>query len=77
MRCSPPWTARIPYRWRADDPDNPSALLALADRFIVTADSASLLAEACATGKPVQLFEWPVRADARRGVKGWLRLWVE
>ncbi len=67
-----------PYRWRANDPENPYyAFLALAHRFIVTADSASLLAEACATGKPVQIFEWPVRADARRGAKGLLRRWGE
>src|SRR5215468_3928577 len=66
------------YRWRADDPENPyRALLALADRFVVTVDSASLLAEACATGKPVEIFEWPVRADARRGIKGLLRRWGE
>lgn len=64
------------YRWRANDPENPYyAFLALADRFIVTGDSASLLAEACATGKSVQIFEWPVRSDVRRGVKGLLRRW--
>jgi hypothetical protein len=66
------------YRWRAHDPENPYyAFLALADRFIVTLDSASLLAEACATSKPVEIFAWPVRADARRGVKGLLRHWGE
>jgi mitochondrial fission protein ELM1 len=31
--------------------------LALADQFIVTADSISMLSEACATGKPVMLFD--------------------
>ncbi|PKM13308.1 MAG: nucleoside-diphosphate sugar epimerase [Gammaproteobacteria bacterium HGW-Gammaproteobacteria-3] len=47
------------YPWRRGDADNPySGFLALADRFIVTADSASLPAEACATGKPVALFDW-------------------
>jgi mitochondrial fission protein ELM1 len=66
------------YRWQADDVDNPYyAVLALADRFIVTADSASLLAEACATDKPVELFDWPLRADAYRGPKGLLRRWGE
>jgi len=50
------------YRWTADDPDNPYfAFLALADRFIVTVDSASVPVEACATGKPVAMFEWPAR----------------
>ncbi|MGB5543468.1 MAG: mitochondrial fission ELM1 family protein [Gammaproteobacteria bacterium] len=50
------------YRWAPDDPDNPYfAFLALADRFIVTVDSASVPVEACDTGKPVALFEWPRR----------------
>ncbi|MGI9501665.1 MAG: mitochondrial fission ELM1 family protein [Geminicoccaceae bacterium] len=41
--------------------DNPYlGLLALADRFIVTGDSASMLTEACYTGKPVHLFPLPV-----------------
>ncbi len=53
------------YRWRRDDPDNPYlGLLALADRFIVTVDSASLAIEACATGKPVEVFEWARRDGA-------------
>jgi len=50
------------YRWKAGDPENPyHAFLALADRFIVTADSASLLVEACLMGRPVELFSWPMR----------------
>ena len=50
------------YRWKAGDPDNPyHGFLALADRFIVTADSASLLVEACLMGKPVEVFSWPMR----------------
>ncbi|RJS92273.1 nucleoside-diphosphate sugar epimerase [Salinisphaera sp. Q1T1-3] len=48
------------HAWRADDPDNPyPAFLALCARFLVTGDSASLPAEAAATGAPVTLFEWP------------------
>jgi mitochondrial fission protein ELM1 len=50
------------YRWRAGDPDNPYlAFLALADRFLVTVDSASLVVEACTTGRPVEIWEWPAR----------------
>jgi mitochondrial fission protein ELM1 len=46
------------YHWRPDDKDNPSyAYLALADAFIVTAESISMLSEASATGKPVYLFD--------------------
>lgn len=48
----------ILYRWKKDDPDNPFfAFLGLADHVIVTADSVSMMAEACATGKPVYLFD--------------------
>jgi hypothetical protein len=64
------------YNWRRDDPDNPYfGYLALADAFIVTVDSASLLAEACATGKPVFLFEWPRRRARRLGRRGLLERW--
>jgi hypothetical protein len=45
------------YRWQPNKDGNPYlAYLALADRFIVTADSVSMLAEACSTGRPVELF---------------------
>ncbi len=43
---SPSDTTRNPYR----------ALLKLADSLVVTGDSASMLGEACATGKPVYIF---------------------
>ncbi len=50
------------YAYRRNDPDNPYlGYLALADRFVVTVDSASLPMEAVATGRPVQVFEWPRR----------------
>ena len=46
------------YQWQQDDLDNPYyGYLALADEFIVTADSISMLSEACATGKPVHMFD--------------------
>jgi mitochondrial fission protein ELM1 len=61
------------YRWKANDPENPyHAFLALADRFIVTADSASLLVEACLMGKPVEVFSWPMRRNAMLRTKEWL-----
>lgn len=42
------------YRFRPDDPLNPRrAYLEIADEFIVTGDSASMLAECWRTGKPV------------------------
>lgn len=46
------------YRWRADDPQNPYfGMLAVADRLVVTGDSIAMLSEACATGRPVQIFD--------------------
>lgn len=46
------------YRWRAEDPRNPYfAYLGIADQLIVTFDSISMLSEACATGKPVFMFD--------------------
>jgi len=48
----------ILYRWKPNDPDNPFfAFLGLADRVIVTADSVSMMTEACATGRPVYLYD--------------------
>lgn len=48
----------ILYRWKKDDPDNPFfAFLGLADRVIVTADSVSMMAEACVTERPVYLYD--------------------
>ena len=51
------------YKWKKDDDaNNPyKGFLALADDFVVTIDSASLLVEASATGRPVAVFEWPRR----------------
>ncbi len=48
--------ARV-FHWRPGSGRNPYlAFLALAEEFIVTGDSMSMLAEACATGKPVHIF---------------------
>lgn len=54
------------YLHRFGEPENPyMAYLAFADAFIVTADSASMLADACATERPVFLYELP-RRGARK-----------
>jgi len=46
------------YRWQPADPANPYlGMLAWADRLIVSGDSIAMLSEACATGKPVQMFD--------------------
>ena len=66
------------YRWRPQDPDNPYlAYLALADSFIVTVDSASQVVEACLTGKPVAVFEWPSHSSLWLRIKDTLRHWLE
>jgi hypothetical protein len=52
---------RVPARifdWREARRDNPYlALLGLARAIVVTGDSMTMLAEACATGKPVYIFD--------------------
>jgi mitochondrial fission protein ELM1 len=56
------------FRWSPErtPEENPYAgYLALADVFVVTGESASMLAEACATGRPVFVYPLP------RGVPGW------
>jgi len=46
------------YRWRRDDDENPFfGFLALADAIVVTADSVSMMTEACATGRPVYFYD--------------------
>jgi hypothetical protein len=60
------------YRWRRDAAENPYlGYLALAQSIIVTCESMSMLAEACATRKPVYMFDldtgpetrWPLLAS--------------
>jgi mitochondrial fission protein ELM1 len=55
------------YRWRPDDPDNPYlALLGLADRFAVTADSVTMMVEVARLGRPLAVVRLPRR-------RAWLR----
>ncbi len=62
------------YYWREGRKDNPHrALPALADAFVVTSDSASMIAEAVRSGKPVLIYRLPrsplaPRWSARRGI---------
>ena len=48
--------------WQRGSANPYPALLETADRFIVTGDSASMLAEACAREKPVYIYDMPRRA---------------
>ena len=46
------------FDWHQGSKENPYlAFLGLADHLIVTGDSMTMLAEACATGKPVHIFD--------------------
>jgi len=52
------------YPWRAGDEDNPYlGILACADEGIGTEDRIAMLSEACATGKPVYMFDLGGMAD--------------
>jgi hypothetical protein len=55
----------ILYRWDPDNKlDNPYlALLGLADQFIVTGDSISMMVEVARRGKPLAIFELPYQTD--------------
>lgn len=55
------------FRWSPDESDNPYyAYLGLADAIIVTGDSIAMLSEACATRKPVYIFDLGSGAFAMR-----------
>jgi hypothetical protein len=64
-----PDNARL-YCWSTDNRDNPYlALLGLADRFIVTGDSMSMMIEIARLGKPLAIFALPYQ----RGLRPWLQ----
>lgn len=53
-------TEAILFRWQPDAKDNPYAgLLALADRFVVTSDSVTMMVEVARLGRPLAIFELP------------------
>jgi hypothetical protein len=54
------------FGWPPADPNPYPAVLALADRFLVTCDSASMMADACVTGRPVEIFMLPIPDYLRR-----------
>lgn len=63
------------YPWRPNDDNNPYlGMLACADQLVVTGDSIAMLSEACATGRPVKMFDLggmrgvqPAKKDFRLG----------
>ena len=50
-------TDKILYQWEPEGKNPYLAFLGLATKIIVTADSISMCAESCSTGKPVYIFE--------------------
>lgn len=56
----------VVHRWAAGAAANPYlAFLGVADRLVVTADSASMIADAVSTGKPVEIAALPRAARGR------------
>jgi mitochondrial fission protein ELM1 len=56
----------VSFRWEKNARRNPHlGFLALANRFIVTSDSASMIAEAISTRREVSIFEVPLRRRSR------------
>ena len=65
--------AALRHRYAKGQTENPyRALLALTDEFIVTGDSASMLAEAAGTGKPVAVFDLPPRYGVAQRLLHWI-----
>jgi mitochondrial fission protein ELM1 len=63
------------YRWQPGAEANPyMGILAWADRLVVTADSIAMLSEACATGKPVTMFDLGGMRHGSAGVDRDVRL---
>ena len=55
------------HRWSPDDPNNPyRGILGLADRFIVTGESISMLVEVVRQRKPLAIYPLPTRATTIR-----------
>ncbi len=68
------------FAWSADDEDNPYlGLLGLADRFVVTADSLSMMLEVAQLSKPLAIYIPPFGARPRsllaRGARPFLYRW--
>ncbi|WP_119168694.1 mitochondrial fission ELM1 family protein [Algihabitans albus] len=65
------------YRWDSDPETNPYfAFLALADQFVVTGDSASMLTEVIRLGRPLAIYDMPKRWSLRKRVKSAVRSYL-
>ncbi|MEE9422643.1 MAG: ELM1/GtrOC1 family putative glycosyltransferase [Gammaproteobacteria bacterium] len=65
------------FSWSPDNTDNPYlGLLGLADRFIVTGDSISMMVEVARLGKPLAIFELPVQTDFSTRLQQTMGKWL-
>ncbi len=66
------------FCWSPDNSQNPYlGLLGLADRFIVTGDSISMMVEVARLGKPLAIFELPVQTDWSTQLQQKLATWLQ
>ncbi len=69
LRQHLPASARL-FAWSAEAADNPYlALLGLADRFVVTGDSVSMMVEVARLGRPLAIFPLPVGKSSTEALK--------
>ena len=69
LKAHLPASARL-FAWTAEASDNPYlALLGLADRFVVTGDSISMMVEVARLGRPLAIFPLPVGASSTEALK--------
>ncbi|NUZ05239.1 ELM1/GtrOC1 family putative glycosyltransferase [Piscinibacter koreensis] len=68
---APHWS----HQFGAGDENPYAALLALADAFIVTGDSATMLAEVSLTGRPVAVFPTPIRRSGKARLRHAVERW--
>lgn len=69
LKANLPASARL-FAWEPEATDNPYlALLGLADRFVVTGDSISMMVEVARLGRPLAIFPLPVGKSGTEALK--------
>jgi len=69
LKAHLPTSARL-FAWTPEASDNPYlALLGLADRFVVTGDSISMMVEVARLGRPLAVFPLPVGKSSTEALK--------
>jgi hypothetical protein len=72
-----PPTAQL-FRWRPDAAENPyHALLGLADRFVVSGDSVSMMVEVARLARPLAIYPLPVVGSPFERIKRRLAAWLQ